>query len=178
MLVVITGPSGVGKTTIIKSLLKADPCLQYSTSQTSRQPRANELGGVDYRFISAEEFQERVRNDEFVEWSEVYGRYYGRLRSDLEELLGNGDVLVGIDVEGAVKLQNEYPEGIFIFMLPPSEAALEARLRDRKTDDEASIKTRLEAALQEMEQADNFDYKVVNSKIDKTVEEIRAYIRK
>ena len=178
MLVVITGPSGVGKTTIIKSLLKADPGLKYSTSLTSRQPRPNEADGDDYRFIGVEEFQEKIKNGEFVEWSEVYGKYYGRLRSDLEELLSNGDVLVGIDVQGAVKLLNEYPEGIFIFMLPPSKAALEERLRGRKTDDETSIKTRLDAALKEMEQADDFQYKVINDRIDETVKEIQSCIKK
>jgi guanylate kinase len=178
MLVVITGPSGVGKTTIIKSLLKADPSLKYSTSLTSRAPRSNEVDGEDYRFITVEEFQKKIRNGEFVEWSEVYGKYYGRLRSDLEELLSNGNVLVGIDVQGAVKIRNEYPEGVFIFMLPPSEAALEARLRGRKTDDEVSIKTRLDAALREMEQADDFDYKMINDRIDEIVKEIRACIKK
>ena len=178
MLVVITGPSGVGKTTIIKSLLKADTGLRYSKSLTSRRPRPNEADGDDYRFISVEEFQEKIENGEFVEWSEVYGKYYGRLRSDLEELLSNGDVLVGIDVQGAVKLRNEYPEGVFVFMLPPSKAVLEERLRGRKTDDETSIKTRLDTALQEMEQADDFQYKVINDRIDETVKEIQSCIKK
>ena len=178
MLVVITGPSGVGKTTIIESLLKADPSLKYSTSLTSRQPRSNEVDGEDYRFISVEEFQEKIKNGEFVEWSEVYGKYYGRLRSDLEELLSNGDVLVGIDVQGAVKIRNQYPEGVFIFILPPSEAALEARLRGRKTEDETSIKTRLDAALREMKQAGDFDYKMINDRIDEVAEEIRSCVKK
>ena len=176
MLVVITGPSGVGKTTIINQLLESDPCLKYSASLTSRQPRSGEVGGADYRFISPEEFQEKIKNDEFVEWSEVYGEYYGRLRKDLEELMRCGDALIGIDVQGAVKLQSKYPKGVFIFMLPRSEAALEAQLRGRKTEDEASIKTRLDAALQEMKQADDFDYVVVNDKIDKTVKEVQSIL--
>ncbi len=176
MLVVITGPSGVGKTTIIELLLEADPGLKYSASLTSRQPRAGEVGGMDYRFISSEEFQEKIKNNEFVEWSEVYGEYYGRLRKDLEEPMCYGDALIGIDVQGAVKLQAKYPEGIFIFMLPRSEAALEAQLRGRKTDDEVSIKTRLDAALQEMKQANDFDYVVVNDKIDKTVKEVQSIL--
>ena len=176
MLVVITGPSGVGKTTIIKSLLKADPSLKYSTSLTSRQPRPGEADGIDYRFISPEEFQAKIENDEFVEWSEVYGEYYGRLKKDLEEQMHSGDILVGIDPQGAAKLQARYPEGVFIFLLPRSEAALEAQLRGRKTDDEASIKTRLGAALQEMKQADDFEHVVVNDKIHKTVKEVQLIL--
>lgn len=177
MLIVITGPSGVGKTTIIKSLLKADPEIKYSTSLTSRQPRPDEVAGVDYSFISLEEFQAKIKNDEFVEWSEVYGKYYGRLKKDLEGQMSSGDVVLGIDVQGAKKIQAKYPEGIFIFMLPRSESALEAQLRGRKTDDEAAIKTRLNAALQEIKQADDFEHVVVNDKIDETVKEVRSILR-
>ena len=176
MLVVITGPSGVGKTTIIESLLKSDPGLKYSTSLTSRQPRPDGMDGTDYRFISPEEFQEKIKNGEFAEWSKVYGKYYGRLKKDLEELMRSGDVLVGIDVQGAMKLRTKYPKGIFIFILPRSEAALEAQLRGRRADDEASIKIRLDAALQEMKQANDFDYAVVNDKIDKTVKEVQSIL--
>lgn len=174
MLVVITGPSGVGKTTIIKSLLKVDSDLKYSTSVTSRQRRPDD--GNDYSFISAEEFQKKIENDEFVEWSEVYGKYYGRLKKDLEELMRSGDVLVGIDVQGAEKLQIRYPKGIFIFLLPRSEDALQSQLRGRETDDEASIKIRLGTALQEMKKANDFNYAVVNDKIDETVKEIQSIL--
>jgi guanylate kinase len=134
------------------------------------------VDGVDYRFISLEEFQAKIENDEFVEWSEVYGEYYGRLKGDLEKQMRSGDVVVGIDPQGAAKLLAKYPEGIFIFLLPRSEAALETQLRGRRTDDEASIKRRLKAALQEMKQADNFEYRVVNDKIDKTVKEVQSIL--
>jgi len=176
MLVVITGPSGVGKTTIIKSLLKADPGLTYSTSLTTRQPRPGEVDGIDYYFISSEEFRKGVSEGKFAEWSEVYGEYYGRLEKDLDDLINHGDVLVGIDVQGAVKLRNKYPEGVFVFLLPRSEAALEAQLKGRRTDDDASVKTRLDAALREMKQADEFDYTVVNDKISETVKEVQAIL--
>lgn len=176
MLAIITGPSGVGKTTIMNSLLEADPSLQYSTSLTSRQPRSGEVDGIDYRFVSLREFQEKIENDEFVEWSEVYGKYYGRLKSDLENLMRCGDVLIVIDVQGAKKFQNTYPEGVFIFMLPKSEPALEAQLRGRKADSEATTRIRLNTALQEMKQADDFDYKVVNNRIDETVREIQSIL--
>jgi guanylate kinase len=176
MLIVITGPSGVGKTTIIKSLLKAEPGLAYSTSITSRQPRSDEVDGIDYKFISHEEFQAKIENDEFAEWSKVYDKYYGRLKRDLNEQMSNGDVILGIDVQGAKKIQTRYPEGVFIFMLPRSEAALEAQLRGRKTDDETSIKTRLNAALQEIGQADDFKYVVVNDRVDRTVKEVQSII--
>ena len=176
MLIVITGPSGVGKTTIIKSLLKSGPNLKYSVSLTTRQARAGEVDGVDYFFVSDEEFQKAIANGEFAEWSEVYGRYYGRLKRDLEEQMRCGDVLVGIDVQGALKLRDKYPEGVFVFLLPRSQKALELQLRGRKTDDEVSIKTRLDAALQEMKQAENFNCKVVNDKIDETVRKIRSIL--
>ncbi len=176
MLIVITGPSGVGKTTIIESLLKSDPNLKYSVSLTTRQPRSGEVNGVDYFFVSDEEFQKAIANGEFAEWSEVYGKYYGRLEKDLEEQMRCGDVLVGIDVQGALKLRSKYPEGVFIFLLPRSQKALEAQLRGRKTDDEASVKTRLDAALQEMRQAERFDNKVVNYKIDETVRKIKSIL--
>jgi guanylate kinase len=176
MLVVITGPSGVGKTTIIESLLKAEPSLRYSASLTTRQPRPGEVDGIDYRFVSNEEFREGVQGGKFAEWSEVYGEYYGRLKKDLDDLMYRGDVLVGIDVQGAVKLRRKYPEGVFIFLLPRSEAALEAQLRGRRTDDEASVKTRLCAALQEMKQADNFDYNVVNDRVSETVKRIQSIL--
>ena len=153
MLVVITGASGVGKTTIIKLLLKTDTRLKYSTSLTTRQQRPEEVDGVDYIFVGEEEFLESIAEGKFVEWSEVYGKYYGRLEKDLNELMRTSDALIGIDIQGALKLKKKYPEGIFIFLLPKSEAALEAQLRGRRTDDEASVKRRLEAALQEMKQA-------------------------
>ena len=176
MLVVITGPSGVGKTTIIKLLLKADPRLKYSTSMTTRQQRPDEVHGIDYLFVSEEEFQKAIAEGKFAEWSEVYGKYYGRLEEELNKLMSKSDALIGIDVQGAEKLQEKYPEGIFIFLLPKSEAALEAQLRGRKTDDEASIRKRLDAALQEMKQADNFDYKVINHKISETVKEVKSIL--
>jgi len=172
MLVVITGPSGVGKTTIIEALLKADPKFRYSTSLTTRQPRHGEVDGVSYHFTSLEDFRKKIQRDEFAEWSEVYGKYYGRLKKDLDDMMRHGDVLVGIDIQGAKKLRDKYPKSIFIFLLPRSEAALEKQLRGRKTDDEASIKTRLDAALREMEQADDFDYTVVNDKINETVKKV------
>ena len=176
MLIVITGPSGVGKTTIIESLLKSDPDLVYSVSLTTRQPRPDEVDGVDYRFVSKEEFQRAIAAGEFAEWSEVYGKYYGRLKRDLDDQISRGDVLVGIDVQGALKLRDIYAEGVFIFLLPRSRDALEVQLRGRKTDDEASINTRLNAALHEMEYANSFDYTVVNDRINKTVEEVRTIL--
>ncbi len=176
MLIVITGPSGVGKTTIIESLLKSDPNLKYSVSLTTRQPRPGEVNGVDYFFVSDEEFQKAIANEEFAEWSVVYGKYYGRLKRNLEEQMRFSDVLVGIDVQGALKLRNKYPEGVFIFILPRSQKALELQLRGRKTDDESSVKTRLDAALREMKQAESFDYKVVNYKIGATVRKIKSIL--
>jgi guanylate kinase len=176
MLVVITGPSGVGKTTIIGSLLKADPHLRYSTSLTTRQPRPGEVDGIDYCFVSDEEFRKAIAEEKFAEWSEVYGEYYGRLRKELEDLMRHGDVLVGIDPQGAMKLQDKYPEGVFIFLVPRSEVTLETQLRNRETDDEFSIETRLHAAFKEMRQADNFDYIVVNDEISEAVGKVQSIL--
>jgi len=176
MLVVITGPSGVGKTTIINRLLEFDPHFQYSTSITTRSPRHDEIDGVDYFFVTREEFQKSIDENQFAEWSEVYGHYYGRLKRDLECLMKKKDVVVGIDVQGAIKLQDIYPQGIYIFMLPASEVALENQLRGRRTEGETSLKTRLAAALQEMKHQDKFSYIVVNKKVNNTVKQIQNII--
>jgi len=174
MLIVITGPSGVGKTTIIKALLETDSKLRYSVSITTRERRNNEQDGVDYCFISTEEFKKKISEDEFAEWSEVYGKYYGRLRKDLDELSRQFDVLVGIDVQGALKLRKTHPHGVFIFILPKSEMALEQQLRGRGTEDESSLNIRLNAAIKEIEKADNFDYKVINDTVIEAVKKIQA----
>ena len=176
MLLVITGPSGVGKTTIIKLLLDADSRLKYSTSLTTRKKRSDEVDGIDYFFVSEADFQKAIAEGKFVEWSEVYGKYYGRLEKDLDELMRSSDAVIGIDVQGALKLKDRYPEGAFIFMLPKSKAALEAQLRGRKTDDDASVKKRLDAAMQEMKYADDFNYKVVNREISETVKEVQSIL--
>jgi len=175
MLVVITGPSGVGKTTIIELLLEMEPDLQYCKSVTTRERRSDE-DEIYYRFMGEQEFLEGIRKGEFAEWSEVYGKYYGRLKRDLDGLMRSGHVLVGIDPQGAAKLQEQYPKGVFIFLLPRSEEALEAQLRGRKTDDEGSIRVRLDAALQEMHHADDFGYKVVNDRIEGTVREVQSIL--
>lgn len=176
MLIIITGPSGVGKTTIIRSLMKADPKLKYSVSLTTREPRPHEMDGIDYHFVSIEEFKKKIENDEFAEWSEVYGKYYGRLKKDLEEISLENDVLVGIDVQGAEKLKEKYPDGVSIFILPKSESALESQLRGRRTESEESLKLRLNTAIQEIKKADIFDYKVVNDKVFKAVKKIQCII--
>lgn len=176
MLIIITGPSGVGKTTIIRSLIKADPKLKYSVSLTTRDPRPHEIDGVDYHFISVDEFKEKIKNNEFAEWSEVYGKYYGRLKKDLEEISRENDVLVGIDVQGAEKLKSKYPDGVSIFILPRSESALESQLRGRGTESEESLKIRLNTAIQEIKKADIFDYKVVNDKVYEAVRKIQCII--
>lgn len=174
MLIVITGPSGVGKTTIINALLKQDPNLKYSVSMTTRQPRHNERHGIDYHFVSEEEFKDRIEKDEFIEWSEVYGKYYGRLKKDLEDT--TSDILIGIDVQGALKLKKICPQAVFIFILPKSEKALEMQLRGRGTESESSLKDRLNSAIYEIKMADEFDYKVVNNEINETVKKIMCII--
>jgi len=176
MLIVITGPSGVGKTTIIRRLLKADAGLKYSVSLTTRKPRYNERDGIDYKFISHEEFQKAIDNGEFVEWSEVYGEYYGRLKRDLEGLMRKNDAVIGIDVQGAKKLQEKYPKEVFIFLLPRSKEALESQLRGRRTEDDAALRRRLDEAIKEIQQAEKFKYNVVNNRINDTVKEVQSIL--
>ncbi|MBD3184781.1 guanylate kinase [Candidatus Poribacteria bacterium] len=177
MLVVITGPSGVGKTTIIKRFLKRNPEFKYSVSLTTRSPRSREINGIDYYFVSEEDFLKLIERDDFAEWSKVYGRYYGRLKKDLEGTTDSGYVIVGIDVQGAKKLKDRYPKGLFVFLMPKSESALENQLRSRGTDDPEEIKKRLNEALIELKQADDFDYKLINNKINQTVKELESIIK-
>ena len=174
---VISSPSGGGKTTICRIILKESPELSYSISVTSRCPRLGEEDGKDYFFISKEEFDKKIGKGEFAEWAEVHGHRYGTPRNSLEEALRSGrDIILDIDVKGALKIKERYKGSCLIFLLPPSLETLAARLKKRKTDDEKDIEKRLAKAKEEMAFLKEYDYAVVNQNLSKAVEEVRAII--
>ena len=161
--VVVSGPSGAGKSSFVKALLDEGPELRYSVSATTRARRSHEVDGKDYFFLSREEFQRRVDAGEFVEWAHVHGEMYGTLRSQTDEALRQGkNVLLDVDVQGGKSVRHSYPDGVFIFVLPPTLDALEKRLRGRGTDSEERIRLRLENAHREIPMAREYDYAVVN----------------
>jgi guanylate kinase len=175
-LVVLSGPSGVGKTTVRKRLFEAAPVpLAFSVSATTRPPRPGELDGVDYHFLSDEEFAQRRRRGEFLECFQVFGRehWYGTLLSEVTPSLEAGKwVILDIDVQGGLAVIERYPEAITIFLRPPSMEVLEARLRQRHTETEQAVQRRLSRARHELAAADQYRYQVVNHEVDRAVQQI------
>jgi guanylate kinase len=172
--VIISAPSGAGKTTIVRHLLDSGLNLSFSVSATTRPLRGNEKNGVDYFFLSVPEFRKRIEKDEFAEWEEVYKNlFYGTLKSELERIWANGKyVLFDVDVQGAINLKREFgTDAIAIFIMPPSVEELENRLVKRGTDSPDKIKIRVEKAKQELELANQFDLVIVNHQLDKAKEE-------
>ncbi len=176
-LFVISGPSGVGKGTLIKEIFRYIPDLVYSVSVTTRKPRKAEREGIDYFFVDEKTFKKYIKEHKFAEWAKVHGDYKGTLTSTIDEaLVGGKDLVLEIDVQGALQIKNKFPEGIFIFIAPPSRDKLEARLRGRSTEDEESLKKRLNDACCEMEYSKYYDYIVVNDKLEKAAEELKNII--
>ena len=173
-LVIFSAPSGSGKTTIVRELLKRFPQFEFSISATSRQPRGQERDGVDYYYLSNEEFRARVERDEFVEWEEVYaGTCYGTLKSEMERIWAKGNIIVfDVDVMGGINLKSLFgDDACSIFIMPPSVEELERRLRGRGTDSEEVIQKRINKAEFELSKADQFDFTVVNDVLDVAVDE-------
>jgi len=178
-LVIFSAPSGSGKTTIVRELLKRFTCFEFSISATSRKPRGEERDGVDYYFLSSDEFRARVERDEFVEWEEVYaGTCYGTLRSEMERIWSKGNVILfDVDVIGGINLKRLFgDDACSLFIMPPSIAELERRLRGRGTDAEEVIQKRIDKAEFELSKAEAFDYTVVNDDLTTAVEECVAII--
>jgi len=176
-LVIISAPSGAGKTTIVKHLLESGLKLSFSVSATTRQPRGTEKNGVDYFFISSPEFKRRIENDEFVEWEEVYKDiFYGTLKSELQRIWSEGsNVLFDVDVEGGISLKNKFStNSLAIFIMPPSVEELENRLVKRGTDSHEKIRVRVEKASEELKLAGQFDSVIINTELDKAKQE--AYL--
>lgn len=178
-LIVLAGPSGVGKGSVVERLRSRDPeGLAVSISATTRRMRPGETDGVDYLFVDDDAFDQMVDNWELLEWAEVYpGRRYGTPRSFVDRTIAEGrDVILEIDVQGAAQIRSQAPDAVLILLTPPSIDALEARLRGRGTEDEASVAERLAAAARELEQAAWFDHVVVNDDVDRAADEVAAII--
>lgn len=176
-LIVITGPSGVGKGTLVRSLLERHLELYLSVSATTRTPRAGEVEGKDYYFLSRDRFQAMIESGQLLEWAEYAGNYYGTPSATVEEQIALGKlVLLEIEVVGARQIQQTFPHALRIFILPPSVEELERRLRDRATDSEAAIRKRLERALAEIATRDEFDVQIINDDLETALQEIEAAI--
>ncbi len=176
-LFVISGPSGVGKGTVILRLLERIPDLSLSVSATTRLPRGSEVSGDHYYFLSHDQFDRMVENNEFSEWCWVHSHRYGTPRSEIEPRINNGHhVLVEIDVQGAEKLRREYPDLVSIFISPPSEDVLLDRLSNRRTESREMIDCRLEQARHELSQKHLYTYVVVNDQLDDCVQEVAGLI--
>ena len=179
-LIIYSGPSGVGKGTVRKELFEIEDLhLMYSISMTTRAPREGEREGIDYFFVSREQFENAIANNELLEYAEFVGNYYGTPRHYVESLLEQGyNVMLEIEVEGAKKVMEKCPDAISIFLMPPSFEALERRIRGRRTEEEEIVQMRLSKARQEMNLQDKYQYVVVNDSIDKAKEEIAKIIKK
>lgn len=175
---VITGPSGVGKGTLIRALFERVPELELSVSATTRRPRPGETQGVDYHFLSDGEFDRLVHAGEFVEWAEYSGRRYGTLRAELEDRVNAGrPVVLEIEVQGARQVRRTVPEAIQVFIAPPSAETLQLRLVGRGTDSQDEIARRLAVAREELAAQDEFRYVVVNDRLEDAVERLEAIVR-
>lgn len=176
-LFVLSGPSGAGKGTLRENALKDIPELVYSVSCTTRKPRDGEVDGVQYRFITREEFADRIARDEFLEYAHVHDDMYGTLKADVMKVLDSGkNVLLEIDVQGALQVKAKFPEAVLVFVDVPSIQELERRLRDRHTETESALQTRLANAITERSLRDKYDYVIVNDSLEKACAELRRVI--
>nr|WP_279237171.1 guanylate kinase [Alkaliphilus pronyensis] len=178
LLIVISGPSGAGKGTICKRLLEKNPQIMASISATTRAPRSGEEEGVNYFFIDHNRFKNMINNDQLLEYAEVYGNYYGTPKKYVIENLEKGnDVLLEIDIEGALQIKEKFAEGIFVFILPPSLQELKSRIINRGTETEEDINTRYGSARGEINQVIKYDYVVINDDVERARADIEAIIR-
>ncbi len=177
LLFIVSAPSGTGKTTLVEKLVQMLPSLRMSRSYTSRTARAGERHGVDYHFISREEFQGRINASEFLEWADVFGNYYGTALADVERMLADGqDVVLVIDVQGARQVKARGVDHTAIFVMPPSFEVLEKRLRGRSKDSEEQMQRRLDTARGEASSYVDYDYVVVNDELQPTVVRLQEII--
>ncbi|MBL7072897.1 MAG: guanylate kinase [Candidatus Omnitrophica bacterium] len=178
LIIVVSAPSGSGKTTIVDNLLEEMTALVRSKSYTTRAPRAREVNGEDYIFVSKEEFKTKVKEGEFLEYEENFGNCYGTSSLQVKEALSAGqDIILSIDVKGARRVKKAFPESISVFIMPPSREVLEERLKNRKTDEKKDVLLRLEEAEREIAARDEYDYLIVNDNLEKAVDELKSIIQ-
>jgi len=178
LLVVLSGPSGVGKDAVLDRMKSQDRSLHFAVTATTRPRRSKELDGVNYHFVSRDRFQQMVSNDELLEWAEVYGNHYGVPRQQVEEALEGGrDVVVKVDVQGAMTIKRAMPQAVLIFLVAPSIEEMKARLRNRRTESAEDMERRIATADYEMSQRDQFDYVVVNDEVGRAVARIEDIIK-
>ncbi|HEY6403064.1 MAG TPA: guanylate kinase [Blastocatellia bacterium] len=176
-LIIVSAPSGAGKTTLVAGTLGRDNRVRPSISFTSRRPRAGEEQGGHYHFVSRAEFQSMIAGGDFLEWAEVHGNFYGTSRRAVEEIRSSGyDVILTIDIQGAAQARKLFPDAISVFIMPPSLDALSERLESRGTDTASDRRLRLDSALHEMEQYVNFDYIVINDDLNRAIDDLAAII--
>ena len=177
LICIISAPSGSGKSTLVNELLKLVPDLDFSISYTTRAPRGSEQNGKQYHFVSREEFEQMIRNDEFLEHANVFGNYYGTARRFLEEAKEKKhDLLLDIDVQGAEQMKRKLPEAVSIFVLPPDRKTLEWRLRKRSEDSEEVIARRLVTATREIGNYDKYDYILINDDLEESIERLQSIV--
>ena len=177
-LFVLSGSSGVGKGTVLKGFLEKNPDFMLSISCTTRKPRQGEIDGVNYFFISKEEFETCIQENKFLEWAEFAGNFYGTKKKYINQCLDEGkNVILEIDTQGALQVKKQMPEAVLIFICPPSFEALENRLRGRHTEDEATIQKRLEEVKKELERAEKFDYKIVNDELEDAISRLEKIVK-
>lgn len=177
LLIVVSGPSGCGKGTVLAEILKNDNIF-YSVSATTRSPRPGEVDGVNYRFLTKDKFEELIDSDGMLEYAEYCGNYYGTPRKPVEDMLSEGKhVILEIEVQGAMKIMEKCPNAVFVFILPPSLKELRRRLNKRGTETEDVIEKRLGEAAGEIKQAYKYDYTVINGELSDAVDDLKAIIR-
>ncbi len=175
--IVISGPSGVGKGTVVQELLSNNDDCTLSVSATTRAPREGEVHGVNYFFITKEEFQSRIKNNAMLEYAQYCDNYYGTPRDYVQQSVENGkNIILEIEVQGALNVKSTMPEAVTVFVMPPSMIELEKRLRDRGTEEEEVIQQRLKTAVEEMRQSTKYDYIVINDTVNQCVNDIKTII--
>lgn len=177
LIIVVSAPSGVGKTTVIQYLMKQKDNLALSVSATTRTPRRGEKDGIDYYFLSSEEFEKKIKNNEFVEYARVHDDLYGTLYSEIHRHLNSEkDLILELDIQGMRSIKEKFPQAVTIFMLPPSLKEMEFRLKNRGTESEEKIQKRLRRAFEEMKVRSEFDYTIVNYEVEQSAKDLNAII--
>ena len=177
ILIVISGPSGAGKGTICEALLDKHDDLYLSVSATTREPRKGEIHGVNYYFLTKEEFEQKISENDFLEWAEVHGNYYGTPKSNVDEMLNAGkNVILEIDIQGALKIKENSEDGVFIFILPPSMEELKKRIINRGSETQESLMRRFSSAYQEINYISKYNYGVINDTVENAVQKVENII--